>query len=386
MGKRKKIILSTIKWTLISIGSLGLGGIIAFYIAIGCGACPDMQTMWVESAMLTFHHHYYAEWFVPQSVIDRIMSANVVDDSNVESKTEIDKPAPEPDIVTPEQLEKQEEEKYNAEGYTKLSSGVYLKEVTGSTKAGNFVGYLMLCVDPSRVKLVDTNRQFNCGATVAMMIEQHGAVAGINGGGFVDGPDYNSNGGTPYGIIIEDGIKVCPSGSYDSTFRIIGMNSDNVMVLKNGSAAWALENGLRCAVTAEAYLIVDGEGVDVGAWGVNPRTALGQRKTGEIIFLAVDGRQLGYSIGADLPSLRDILLEEGCVNAVTMDGGSSTVMEYATYTESGECNVELINKPNLGHTLDAQRYINNAWVIMPKETSDDVKTSSSGPAGSEDTQ
>lgn len=371
MEKTKRKILNTLKWIFITLASLGLGGIIAFYIAIGCGACPEMQTMWVESAMSTFHHHYLAEWFVPQSVIDRVMSANYVDDSHVESKTEIDKPTPEPDVVTPEQLEAQEEAKYNAEGYTKLSSGVYLKEVSGSTNAGKFVGYLMLCSDPSRVKLVDTNRQYNCGATVAMMIEQHGAIAGINGGGFVDGPDYNSNGGTPYGIIIEDGIKVCPTGSYDSTFRMIGMNSDDVMVLKNGSAAWALENGLRCAVTAEAYLIVDGEGIDVGSWGVNPRTALGQRKTGEIIFLAVDGRQLGYSIGADLPSLRDILLDEGCVNAVTMDGGSSTVMEYATYTEDGACNVELINKPNLGHTLDAQRYINNAWVIMPKESAED---------------
>ena len=49
-----------------------------------------------------------------------------------------------------------------------------------------------------------------------------------------------------------------------------------------------------------------------------------------------------------------------------MDGGSSTVMEYATYDVRGNCNVELINSPNLGPTLKDQRYINNAWVIMPK--------------------
>lgn len=93
---------------------------------------------------------------------------------------------------------------------------------------------------------------------------------------------------------------------------------------------------------------------------------MGQRETGEVLFLAVDGRQLGYSIGCDLITLQEILLAEKCVNAAMMDGGSSTVMEYATYDVRGNCNVELINSPNLGPTLKDQRYINNAWVIMPK--------------------
>ena len=61
-----------------------------------------------------------------------------------------------------------------------------------------------------------------------------------------------------------------------------------------------------------------------------------------------------------------------------MDGGSSTVMEYATYSESGECSVELINKPNLGHDLESQRYINNAWVIMPKSDKTETSTEATG--------
>ena len=117
-------------------------------------------------------------------------------------------------------------------------------------------------------------------------------------------------------------------------------------------------------------MIVNGEGMfkaGDGGWGIAPRTALGQRETGEVLFLAVDGRQVGYSIGCDLITLQEILLQEKCVNAAMMDGGSSTVMEYATYDVRGNCSVELLNSPNLGPTLKDQRYINNAWVIMPEQ-------------------
>ena len=56
-----------------------------------------------------------------------------------------------------------------------------------------------------------------------------------------------------------------------------------------------------------------------------PRTALGvtaDRKT--LVMLAVDGRQPGYSLGADLWDLYEILRKEGVTDAVNMDGGGST--------------------------------------------------------------
>ena len=62
-----------------------------------------------------------------------------------------------------------------------------------------------------------------------------------------------------------------------------------------------------------------------GAKDVHPRTALGltaDKKT--LVVLAVDGRQPGYSIGATCADLADILLKEGCSDAVNMDGGGST--------------------------------------------------------------
>lgn len=58
---------------------------------------------------------------------------------------------------------------------------------------------------------------------------------------------------------------------------------------------------------------------------LQPRTALGlaaDRKT--LVILAVDGRQPGYSLGASFADLAKILKQEGCTDAVNMDGGGST--------------------------------------------------------------
>ncbi len=360
-------------WGSISLGSFITAVAVAFFFAIGCGVVPAAQDLWVESAMTTFHHHYLAELIVAPSVIDEhqeMLAAQFEAQNSISTDTNL-VVIPEKNTdgtVSEEELARLEEQKYAAEGYHKDSEGVYIKEITGVSTAGKYVGYLMLCPDPSRVKLVDTDRQFVCGAQVSAMIERSGAVAGINAGGFVDGAEFNSNGGTPYGIIIEDGELVC--GYENQNYRLVGMNADNVMVVGNYSAGWAMDNGFSSAVTAEMILVANGvkQISGSGGWGNAPRTALGQRATGEVIFLAVDGRQPGYSYGCDLGDLADILMDEGCVNGAMMDGGSSTVMERATYSKNGTCEVELVNKPNLGHNIKDQRWINNAWVIMPKQT------------------
>ena len=61
--------------------------------------------------------------------------------------------------------------------------------------------------------------------------------------------------------------------------------------------------------------------------GIAPRTAIGQRKDGAILFLVSDGRQV-RSIGATLKDVQDIMLEYGAYNATNLDGGSSPTMYY----------------------------------------------------------
>ena len=59
--------------------------------------------------------------------------------------------------------------------------------------------------------------------------------------------------------------------------------------------------------------------------GRNPRTAIGYTEDNKLILVAVDGRE-NYSIGLTLNELASFMKEIGCVNAMNLDGGGSTVM------------------------------------------------------------
>ena len=59
--------------------------------------------------------------------------------------------------------------------------------------------------------------------------------------------------------------------------------------------------------------------------GKNPRTAIGYTKDNNLILVAVDGRE-GSSVGMTLMQLAGFMKSIGCVNAMNLDGGGSTVM------------------------------------------------------------
>lgn len=89
-----------------------------------------------------------------------------------------------------------------------------------------------------------------------------------------------------------------------------------------------------------------------GGWGVGPRTAIGQRKDGTVLFLVIDGRQPGYSVGATLRDIQNILFEEGAVIAANLDGGSSSTLFF---------NGKVINKPA---DLLGERMIPTAFIVQ----------------------
>lgn len=331
--------------------------ITSFYIIVLSGVFPYMQELWVTTAMTTMSHKWLATAVIPRSTIDKIMQDNLVDDSGYKTDVGlVDVKAATKEgqrvvsgIGVIEEVEGKKTD-YIAEGYEKLEDGLYKKDVSGT----GWVGYIMLVEDPSKVHLVDTENQFVHGETVQSMVARSGAIAGVNGGGFNDGRNYDSNGGDPAGIIIKDGNVVAPKKDNGGWHPVIGLTKENILVLGQMTSEVALQMGIRDAVAFQPYLIVNGEPIiksGNGGWGIAPRTAIGQRATGEILFLCIDGRQV-HSIGVDLRVVQDTLYEEGAVNAALLDGGSSTVMVYKD---------EFINKPSLGK----ERRINNAWVVMP---------------------
>ena len=204
-------------------------------------------------------------------------------------------------------------------------------------KAGTYSGKLMVVKDPSRL-FVGTVPEFKLekGWTVAEIAQRYDALAGINGGEFVDSTPQTA---MPIGLVMVDGNIL--KGDSSTMYHVTGITFDNKLVMGNMTSSKAVELGIRDCVNVSSdigpFLIINGEPQDVDGvgGGLNPRTAIGQRADGAILLLVVDGRQ-ATSLGASFSDLQDIMLQYGAVNASAMDGGTSTQMYY---------NGEVINKP-----------------------------------------
>ena len=71
-------------------------------------------------------------------------------------------------------------------------------------------------------------------------------------------------------------------------------------------------------------------------------TAVGIRADGSIVLYTIDGRQSGHSVGATITQVAQRLLELGCVDALSMDGGGSTNLGV---TWPGTDTLEVVGKP-----------------------------------------
>lgn len=138
---------------------------------------------------------------------------------------------------------------------------------------------------------------------------------------------------------------------------------EGMLIVGKHSIAQLKEYGVKEAVSFGPPLIVNGKPTiksGDGGWGIAPRTAIGQRKDGTVILLVIDGRDVLHSLGATLRDVQDILLEYGAVNAVNLDGGSSTTMYL---------NGRVINRPA---DVLGERAVPTVFMVMPEE--DGAKT------------
>lgn len=102
-------------------------------------------------------------------------------------------------------------------------------------------------------------------------------------------------------------------------------------------------------------LVTDGKAVEgVSDSASAPRTAVGQKADGSLVFYTIDGRQSGYSVGVTLQKLAARLVELGCVEATVMDGGGSTSLN-AIYI--GDNSASQINSPSDGQQRSVSDYI-----------------------------
>lgn len=246
-----------------------------------------------------------------------------------------------------------------------------------SYKGKTFNAHIMIVRDPSQVYLAKSTEKWSTsipGTRMPQQMETEGAIAGVNAGAFLDngtaGPEVGS---IPGGLVFAGGSYQGDWPEYmppDTQPGFAGFdNNDILVVAKEMTREKAEELGIRDGCEFGPVLIMDGEVNEVAYnsnSGYNPRTGIGQRADGAVIFVCIDGRQTG-AVGGTWRDLIDIMVEYGAVNACNMDGGSSSVMMYrdtqGLYGEPGE--IQMINNYSL---LQAEpRKMPDFWMVRPAQ-------------------
>lgn len=221
-------------------------------------------------------------------------------------------------------------------------------------ESNRFVGYLLEIPNPKRIQVATAEDINEKGDTTSNIARRVDAVAAINGGGFYD-PNGTGTGRLPYGFILHEGKYLLGEQVGDEEqVDFIGMTKNGSLIAGRYNKRELRELGAVEGLTFGPPIIVNGKKMiksGDGGWGISPRSAIGQKRDGTILFLVIDGRQPGYSIGATLADMQNILYEQGAYTAANLDGGSSTTLYY---------NGKVINKPA---DLLGERMIPTAFVV-----------------------
>lgn len=348
----------------------------------------DLRDLYIETAMSTMEHQWLATYFIPDSVIDKVINKDDTfkNDSVHSSKL--------PDVTKDSLLDLAEYKskllEYSANKISKeyfyklyyeidettlptnldyknvgiLSSedGYNIKTIYGDSvfvldtvngiiivdiNENGYKGKLAIIKDSSKVYLHNNTRKSR-GSTVIEHCDEAGAILGINGSGFID---YNGKGtgAQPVGLVISNG------DIYNNTFgaagyHIAALDNNNNFVM---GRSIDLSN-LRDAVEFYPIIVLNGDKHVTGSYGLGlqPRSAIGQTADGSFLMLVIDGRQVGHSLGATVSNCADIMLRYGAYNAINLDGGSSSSMVY---------NGEMITKTS--SPMKYGRYLPNSWVV-----------------------
>ena len=280
------------------------------------GPSKSARNLFVTTVLETGQLKFLASVFLSEEDITEIVNAN----SLVTMDTEVDTDLINVDDTTKKEL-------------------IEIYKVSGN----NFEGTMMVINDPSKISLATTYPWSEYGKELDKLVTENNALAGINGGLYYS--DANK-GGRPLGVTVSNGeIQDMSLGA--TGLHLIGFDEENILRIIDISNMnrSAIENlikteKIRDAVTFQeessdsnnhfVKLIINGEKRELNGLGsgANPRTAIGQREDGSVLFLVTDGRGKNGHLGATAADLIEIMSEYGAVNAANIDGGSSSTMYY----------------------------------------------------------
>ena len=386
--KRKK---KNWKRRLTAVG-VAFGLLVCMYLTVAYSSIPFIEkwrTIYIETAMTTNSHKWLATMFFPKSVVDAVVEKQRLEleqQKGLESKwDEIDSQ----NAQNNAQSEKEREffETYweldtpafrdyldknpslTAGGYDHVLVEDFEKNLGLVTKQGDpllvldtendlmivgvsgegYQGKLAIVKDPARVAMAKSKSLGSFGQQASGFGEDNDAVLVVNASGFADAGGHGS-GGLVKGTLIIDGVEY---GNRDIQpyWKFCGMKQDLKMYISNYP-----ENVQEYRWSVEFFpaLIVNGESVVDGTFGmgIQPRATIGQTRRGDMLFLIVDGRQVGYSLGCTVAECTNVMLRYDAYQGMNVDGGSSAVMWY-----KGEYITKSSSKSGLG------RYMPNAFIV-----------------------
>lgn len=300
------------------------------------GPSEAARTLFITTILETGQLKFLANWVCNEEEIQRIVDMNsmekvdtTVDTSLISINASSDDP------------EAGEDNPYADEEFDE--NGIRIEEISGRT----FFAKMMIIKDPSQVVMATTSTNGSWseyGKNLDEIISDRGAIGGVNAGIYVS---VGNKGGQPLGVVVENGqITYNQPGGLTGLY-MIGFNNDNILIIKDltGMSAadferYVQEEGIRDAHCFQeessdannhfVSLISNGEArvLNGTGSGANPRTAIGQRADGAVLFLVTDGRGASGHLGATASDLIGIMQEYGAVNAANLDGGSSSSMVY----------------------------------------------------------
>jgi exopolysaccharide biosynthesis protein len=279
-------------------------GIIASFIGLAIiffyGPFPQFRLLWINTAMYSSRHKFLATGLYTKNYIDKVINMRVTYEN------------PDNELLV-----------------AKKTMAATLEEIIHDY----YRGYMITIRDPERLMLVIADNEE--GRLLEDLNAENQGEGGVNAGGYRD----HEKRGLPWGTLITGGetVSSCDQnhyhvmGGFDGSNKlVVGRMTDREIAKRNFK--WALEFG--------PALIINGKKMAMNSYtgGLAPRTAIGQTNEGHVLLLVIDGRQ-GSSFGATFQGVRDVLFDNGAINAICLDGGSSSSIVYGQY---------VINSPSEG--------------------------------------
>ena len=304
----------------------------------------SFKDSFIATAYSTMNHQYYANFLYDEMAVFRSLQGMTIEEFSGE--TNIGDIAIGEDIPTTfdSESERQVLERNPGDVYKVVS-------ISGS----GWKGYMTVIYDPSRISVGTAKNFKTAGQTPVEIAKRNNALIAINSTGF---RDYGGvgNGGHPSGSVVKDGETIFKGRRANKWGGgVVGFTKEGKLILTKKSMKDAVnELGVYNAVEFGPFLLVNGQPTKVskGIGGVQPRTFIGQRADGIVLFFTIDGRQAS-SAGITFGNMIKLLKKYQVVNAANMDGGAST-----TLVVKGK----LKNKP-CAYSHDGQRQIPVTWIV-----------------------